>query len=554
MEVILIPKIKDLTNINSLKLRVAAYIRVSTKSEDQKYSFKSQYNYYDNKIQSNSNWTFTNIYADYGISGTSTKTRIDFNNMIEDARNHKFDLILTKSVSRFARNSLDTIKYVRELKSLGIGIIFEEEHINTLKTDGELLLTVLSTVAQKESENSSSHIKLGKKMAMSRGVILNTNKKFGYNIDKQTGKFTINQKEAIIVKRIFEMYLNGQSSIQIVKELNEEKIKPQRAKKWDSSTIRKMLKNEVYVGDLLQGKTYVTDPIDKHQIINKGVQDKFLVRNHHDAIISREDFDRAQLIALSRHYEKKEEPVNNYKAKVYCGFCGSLCNYHITKNATIFSCYRMFIRKCLESKVINEQMIQHNFMSCIKKLTSNKLKNERTININNLKNKKKKEEAKLNSLLFDKSLMVDDYINKKINAYDFNVRTKMYDERIIKLKNGLVPIEERIENFHKTKKAVNELFSLINKYKNKEQEFNYELFNHIVKYVVIGGKSDGGRKTPHMVKFVFSINEEIKFSENNYILLDFRDDYEYRILQKNKNGKNNWKHQNKNRVIYEIER
>ena len=262
-------------------MRVAAYTRVSTEYDEQKVSLDSQQKYYSQKILENPNWELVKIYYDRGITGTKARSRPGFMELLRDSQKGKIDLILTKSVSRFARNSLDTIKYVRELKSLGIGIIFEEEHINTLKTDGELLLTVLSTVAQKESENSSSHIKLGKKMAMSRGVILNTNKKFGYNIDKQTGKFTINQKEA-----------------RIVKELNEEKIKPQRAKKWDSSTIRKMLKNEVYVGDLLQGKTYVTDPIDKHQIINKGVQDKFLVRNHHDAIISREDFELKSVLSL----------------------------------------------------------------------------------------------------------------------------------------------------------------------------------------------------------------------------------------------------------------
>ena len=191
------------------RLRVGAYCRVSTDSEDQLNSYQSQLKYYNQKINDNINWTFVDIYADEAISGTQDYKRSDFMRMIQDALDGKLDLILTKSISRFARNTLDTLKYVRMLKERNIGIIFEEENINTLEMAGELLLTILSSVAQQESETISSHVTLGIEMKMKRGEMVGYNGAYGYDYNKEEKTLTINKEEAPIVEYIYNRYCKG---------------------------------------------------------------------------------------------------------------------------------------------------------------------------------------------------------------------------------------------------------------------------------------------------------------------------------------------------------
>lgn len=227
------------------KLKVAAYARVSTDSEDQLNSFESQVKYYNEKIAKNIEWSFVEVYADESISGTQDYKRSNFMRMIQDSMNGKIDLILTKSISRFARNTLDTLKYVRMLKEKNVAILFEEENINTIEMAGELLLTILSSVAQQESETISSHVKLGLKMKQQRGELIGYNGCLGYTYDKENKSISINQEEAEIVKYIFNRYAQGVGSSIIARELTNMKyLTPKGLTRWSDSTVRRILKNE----------------------------------------------------------------------------------------------------------------------------------------------------------------------------------------------------------------------------------------------------------------------------------------------------------------------
>ena len=227
--------------------------------------------------------------------------RTDFLRMINDALNGKIDLILTKSIARFARNTVDTLKYVRMLKEKNVAIYFEEEHINTLEMAGELLLTILSSVAQQEVQNTSDNVKLGLKMKMQRGEMVGANNCYGYEIDKEKKTLKIIEEEAKVVRKIFELYIDGYGTKGIADCLEAEKIKTRKGHtEWSTATITRILKNEKYIGDLLMRKSITIDPIAKKRIPNNGEEDKYYVKNHHPAIISRETFEKAQKIRASR--------------------------------------------------------------------------------------------------------------------------------------------------------------------------------------------------------------------------------------------------------------
>lgn len=287
-------------DFNSI-LRVAAYCRVSTGSQEQKNSYESQVKHYTHTIKSNKNWVFVDVYADESMKGTIDFKRTDFLRMINDALNGKIDLILTKSIARFARNTVDTLKYVRMLKEKNVAIYFEEEHINTLEMAGELLLTILSSVAQQEVQNTSDNVKLGLKMKMQRGEMVGANNCYGYEIDKEKKTLKIIEEEAKVVRKIFELYIDGYGTKGIADCLEAEKIKTRKGHtEWSTATITRILKNEKYIGDLLMRKSITIDPIAKKRIPNNGEEDKYYVKNHHPAIISRETFEKAQKIRASR--------------------------------------------------------------------------------------------------------------------------------------------------------------------------------------------------------------------------------------------------------------
>lgn len=241
------------------RLRVAAYCRVSTDGEEQISSYNSQLSYYREYISKNPDWVMAGIYADKAITGTKADKRPDFMRMINDCLNDEIDMVVTKSISRFARNTVDTLHYVRMLKERGIAIFFEEEHINTLSMDGELMLTVLSSVAQQEVHNTSEHVKKGLKMKMERGELVGFQGCLGYDYHPEDKSVTINEEEAETIRYIYRRYLEGVGCTVIARECTQLGFKTKVGNTtWHDSGIRGILRNEKYCGDILMGKTFTS--------------------------------------------------------------------------------------------------------------------------------------------------------------------------------------------------------------------------------------------------------------------------------------------------------
>ncbi len=312
------------------KLRVAAYCRVSTDNEEQASSYEAQIAHYQEFIRSNPEWTLVDVYADDGISATSTKKREEFNRMIADCKQGKIDMIFTKSISRFARNTVDCLNYIRELKSMNIPVFFEKESINTMDAKGEVLLTIMASLAQQESESLSQNVKLGLQYGFQQGkVMVNTSCFLGYDKD-ENGNLVINPAEAEIVKRIFREYLEGASCKKIGKGLARDGILTARGNpRWHDSTIRKILENEKYMGDALLQKTYTVDFLRKKRVVNTGIMPQYYIEGHHEPIIPKELFLKVQEEMARRGSQqdclgrKRGFSSNHcFSQMVYCAECG----------------------------------------------------------------------------------------------------------------------------------------------------------------------------------------------------------------------------------------
>ena len=260
------------TKIEVKKLRVAVYCRVSTDTEEQASSYETQISHYEESIRSKPEWELVNVYADDGISATSTKKREEFNRMIEDCKKGLIDMIITKSISRFARNTVDCLNYIRMLKDMNIPVYFEKESINTMDAKGEVMITIMASLAQQESESLSQNVKLGMQYRFQQGkIMVNTSCFLGYDKD-ENGNLVINPKQAEIVKRIYREYLEGKSILAICRGLERDKIRTARGNpRWHDSSVRKILENEKYMGDALLQKTYTVDFLQKKRVKNNGI-------------------------------------------------------------------------------------------------------------------------------------------------------------------------------------------------------------------------------------------------------------------------------------------
>lgn len=313
-------------DLNGNIIRAAAYCRVSTESLDQANSLQNQQMYFEEYINRNDGWELYDIYADEGISGTTTKNRNAFNRMIEDAEKGFFDLILTKEISRFARNTLDSIRYTRRLREIGIGVIFINDGINTLDSDAELRLTILASIAQEESRKTSQRVKWGQRRSMERGVVFGL-QPFGYNLEN--GILTVNQNEAQTVRRIFyEFIQNGKGAHRIAAEFRAEGVAlSPRMKSWSHTAVLRILKNEKYCGDLIQQKTYTPDYLTHEKKRNNGELEKITIVSHHEPIISRKIFYEAQKELERRAGLSSSENscANRYalSGKIKCAVCKS---------------------------------------------------------------------------------------------------------------------------------------------------------------------------------------------------------------------------------------
>ena len=300
-------KNKVSSSVKRILKRVCAYCRVSTDSEEQETSYNSQIEYYSKLIKKNPDWTFVDVYADKGKTGTQVKHRQEFQRMIDDALNGKIDMIIAKSISRFARNTLDTLNYVRLLRDHNVDVFFEKENIHTLEMDSEMFLTFYSAFAQAESESTSTNVRMGLKAKMSRGEPIGSCSCYGLRWNKVKKKFIIIEEEAKVVRRIFKMYIEGIGTGRIAQILTKEKVKTYTGKTyWQQATIVRIIRNEKYVGDLLGQKSYIENPLTHKSVMNYGEKPKYYVKNHHKGIIDRETWDKAQEIYNRR--SKKCKP------------------------------------------------------------------------------------------------------------------------------------------------------------------------------------------------------------------------------------------------------
>ena len=294
------------------KLRVAAYCRVSTDSDEQATSYEAQVEHYTEYIQKNPDWEFAGIYADDGISGTNTKKREEFNRMIDDCKAGNIDMIITKSISRFARNTLDCLKYIRQLKDMNIPVLFEKESINTMDAKGEVLITIMASLAKQESQSLSQNVKMGLQYRYQQGKVqINHNRFLGYTKDAN-GNLVIDPEQAETVKRIYREYLEGLSMDKIAAGLERDGILTGAGgKKWHTSTINKILRNEKYIGDALLQKTYTTDFLNKTRVKNNGLVPQYYVEGDHEAIIPKDIYLLVQEELVRRRTVKPAPTARN---------------------------------------------------------------------------------------------------------------------------------------------------------------------------------------------------------------------------------------------------
>ena len=314
------------------KLRVAAYCRVSTDTDEQATSYEAQIEHYTEYINKNPGWELAGIYADDGISGTNTKKREEFNRLIDDCMAGSVDMVITKSISRFARNTLDCLKYIRQLKEKNIAVFFEKEAINTLDAKGEVLLTIMASLAQQESQSLSQNVRLGLQYRYQQGKVqVCANRFLGYDKDED-GNLVINPTEAEVVKRIFREYLEGKSYYAIGQGLTADGIRTAAGNDfWLASTLRKILTNEKYIGDALLQKTVTTDFLNKKRVVNKGIVPQYYVEGSHEAIIPRPLFLQVQeemvrRASLETGTGKRRVYSGKYALShlMYCAHCGDI--------------------------------------------------------------------------------------------------------------------------------------------------------------------------------------------------------------------------------------
>lgn len=321
----------NVTDEVKAKIRVAAYCRVSTDSDEQATSYETQVEHYTRFIKAKPEWEFAGVYADDGISGTNAKKREGFMSMIADCDEGKIDMIITKSISRFARNTVDCLNYIRELKKKHIPIFFEKENINTLEASGEFLITIMASIAQQESESLSQNVKLGLQFRYQKGAVqVNHNRFMGYTKD-ENGKLIIKEDEAEVVRRIFREYLEGASLQDICNSLESDGILTGAGKKhWIPSTVKTMLTNEKYIGDALLQKTFTVSPITKERLRNKGDVPQYYVENNHEAIIPKDLFMKVKEEMARRSNMMAGNKKRVYSSKyalssiVFCGKCGDI--------------------------------------------------------------------------------------------------------------------------------------------------------------------------------------------------------------------------------------
>lgn len=491
--------------INSFrKRRVAGYARVSTEQEEQQSSYEAQMKYYKQYIESRSDWEFVDMYSDEGISGTNTKKREGFKRMIADALDGKIDLIVTKSVSRFARNTLDSITTIRQLKEKGVEVYFEKENIWTLDSKGELLITIMSSLAQEESRSISENTTWGKRKMFAEGKCsLGYGRFLGYDRGPNGG-LVVNPEQAEVVKLIYKLFLEGYSYKKICNELIDKGIPtPGGKKNWVICTVKNILTNEKYKGDALLQKKFTVDFMTKKQVPNQGQVPQYYVEGDHEAIIAPATFDAVQA-EIARRSERRM--VSNYifSSRIKCGECGGWYGskvWHSTDKyrRQVFQCNRKFDNGC-KTPVITDAEARRVFVAAFNKLADIKdevianletmLTDENAINATKVRAAEvEKEMARLSE---EVEKLVLRNATEKLDQTTYNeAYSSMYAQHS-KLKEEYESLTAEIENHINYRNTGRVFLDDLKLADGLLKEFDETLWGRLVDYIIVRGKNDMG--------------------------------------------------------------
>ena len=515
---------------NNQKIRVAAYCRVSTDGEEQLNSFASQVKYYTAKIQENKDWQYVGIYSDEAVTGTKAAIREGFQKMIVDCMDRKIDMIITKSISRFARNTVDTLNFVRKLKSYNVAVFFEEENINTLTMDGELLLTILSSVAQQEVQNTSEHVKKGLKMKLQRGEIIGNPQCLGYNYLPDEKTLVVNEEEADIVRYIYNKYADGYGLERICKDLRTMGCKTKRGMvRWEARTVANIIKNEKYKGDLLFGKTTTIDPIEKKRVQNFGQEDQFYFECHHEPIVSKELWEKANTLYKIRIEEAKLRPQCNgelfigkyaMSGKLKCGCCNTNLTrrshqFTSTTTKSVWKCKTATKRGnnyCELSKAIDDEALKKGFIKALNmlligdsKILDGFIKTLESADVLEVeRNNLNRINSELKTLEMRKSKVLDAMIDGTISKDDYNVKIKEINNSIIEFNEELMTANEIARKKGVIKDKLKQ-FSEMCLNSSKLEDFDDDVFDAVISKIVVGGEDEEGKYNPYLLTYVFNL-------------------------------------------------
>lgn len=498
------------------KLRVAAYARVSTEKDDQANSLASQKNYFANYISNQSNMELSEVYFDEGISGTQTRKRAAFNQMIQDALGGKFNLILTKEVSRFARNTVDTLSYTRKLKEAGVGVIFTIDNIDTRDSDGELRLTIMASLAQEESRKTSERVKWGQQRRMEQGVVFGRDM-LGYTV--KNGSLSINQEEVSVVKAIFHKYTNeGKGTHVIAKELIEEGLRAKRISLWSNTVILRILRNEKYVGDLCQKKTFTPDYLTHKKKYNRGDEEKIYIKDHHEAIIDRDLWNRtqAELKRRSPSAVQKSRHSNRYwcSGKICCGECGSRFVSRTKKLTTgtykAWRCYRAanhgILKTDADGKEIgcnNNSINERALLTCMKYCASLICQNREQLRREILSDlqavcgeqitsiDEDKIRQKMEAIEEKKRKSFDAMLEGMFTKEDLKKQTEWYDNELSRLQSLIAENEQNNKKYNGQKEQMDDLEKTLDEILSFHEE-NELLYREILEKIVVYRESERG--------------------------------------------------------------
>lgn len=498
------------------QLRVAAYCRVSTKEEEQINSYELQQRYYTERIQQESKWTLAGIYADKGITGTSVKKRDEFNRMIRDCKRGKIDMIITKSISRFSRNTVDCLSYVRLLKDIGVDVYFEEQSLHSTQPGAEFYITLYGSIAQSESENISANVRFGKAQSAKEGKVPFHYKRFlGYRKGAD-GKPEIDPEQAEIVRRIYNRFLSGDSLETIASVLNVDHVPtPSGNGVWMRSTIRSILTNEKYKGDAILNKTYVTDCISKKVRVNNGERPKYYVENNHPAIIDAVTFGRVQEEIARRSSKQKVKRVGTkteqgkYSSKyaltelLICGECHTpyrRCTWNVRgKKKVVWRCINRLdygTKYCHNSPSLEETALHEAIMSAIMECAQQSnalldtLKRHIAIGLSVI------DHDDPTPALEMRITEIDREYNRLLTELASNISSNTFDDtRIREIMEEKRQIQQQIEQYAViTQKRmiaasrVGEISSIIDALKNRSMRYDDQIVRQILECVVVESK------------------------------------------------------------------